>query len=66
MPLVFNYQKSFGGSLFDFRYLPYEVSHKKIKSFYHNIPNVKQFTKLYRFKKYMQHYHFKKAITSIF
>ena len=26
MPLVFNYQKSFGGSLFDFRYLPYEVS----------------------------------------
>jgi hypothetical protein len=66
MQMIFNYQKSFGGELYDFRYLPYEVSSEKVMSFYNNIPNIDKFTKSYRFKKYMKHYHFKKAITSIF
>ena len=66
LPMMFNYQKSYDGVIYDFRYLPYEVSSKKVTSLYNNIPNVDKFTKSHRFSHYMKHYHFKKAVTSIF
>jgi len=48
----FNYKNTYGGILYNFRYLPYSISSEKMLNYYNDIPNVDKFPKKYRIKKF--------------
>ena len=48
----FNYKNTYGGIMYNYRYLPYSISSEKMLNYYNDIPNVDKFPKKYRIKKF--------------
>jgi len=63
--LIFNYKDTYGGYLYNFRYLPYSISSERMISYYNDIPNIDKFAKKYRIKKYASEFKIWKLIKTL-
>jgi len=64
--LFFNQQNSFNGTLFNFNYIPYEISSEQVKEMTIDIPNISYIPKKTRFYNFIKRLKFKEAIQSFF
>jgi hypothetical protein len=64
--LHFNIKDTYGGIIYNFRYISNTISAKKMLYYYNNIPNVDKFSKKYRIQKYASMYQFDKLLKTLF
>lgn len=64
--MFFNLPKTFEGTLFNFKYIPYEINSEKIRQIHKNIPFTDKFTKKYRVDNYIKRFKLIDAAKSIF
>jgi hypothetical protein len=64
--MYFNTPETFEGTLFNFKYIPYEVDNIKIKEIYNDIPFTDKFTKKYRFNNYIKRFKIVDAVKTFF
>ena len=63
--MFFNLPETFEGTLFNFKYIPYEIKSDKVRQIHKNIPFTTKFTKKYRFDNYIKRFKLIDAAKSI-
>ena len=64
--LHFNLKDTYGGNIYNFRYISDTIDAQKMLTYYNKIPNVETFSKKYRIKKYASMFMFGELIKTLF
>jgi hypothetical protein len=64
--LHFNLKDTYGGYIYNFRYLSQSISAQKMDNYYNKIPNIDKFSKKYRMKKYASMFMFGELLKTLF
>ena len=64
--LHFNISDTYDGIIYNFRYISNSISQEKMLKYYNKIPNVEEFSKKYRIKKFASMYMFDELIKTFF